>query len=126
MYNSAVHAVAITNDGSCGLCSDETGMIYLWSVPEGKQTGVFEGHASPVISMAFTADELGHVSASADGVINVWDFQTMELSSTIQGPKGLTAIAVGTSTILVGDDQGRIHIYHFEEPELRGESWPLE
>ncbi|CAE7152603.1 unnamed protein product, partial [Rhizoctonia solani] len=90
--------------GSGGLSYDPTECaVQLWDVQGRKaKSNPFQGHTSPVRSVAFSSDITRLVSGSYDRTIRVWD---VERGMTIVGPLGGHINAVNSTTFSPNDAQ---------------------
>ncbi|MDE0396603.1 MAG: WD40 repeat domain-containing protein [Candidatus Poribacteria bacterium] len=84
--------------------------VWLYDVPDGKETALFTGYIGQVNALAFSAD--GKILASggfANPVIQLWDLDTDSELSTLTLPKEILSISTLTfakdNTILISLDQ---------------------
>lgn len=72
------------------------GVIRLWDATTGAQTGVLEGHTSPVINTVFIGPDF-MASGSFDGTIRLWDVHGLkQVGHTFAGMDGGVAVNFAT------------------------------
>ena len=86
--------------------------VWVYDVPDGKETALFTGHTGQVNALAFSTD--GNILASGgfnNPIIQLWDLETGNKPSTLTLPEKYTAIAAlafaKDNTILISLDQSR-------------------
>ena len=95
----------------------------LWDLATGAMTRVFEGHASAVNSVAFSADGGRLLSASADGTLREWHCPTGEELRSVRAATGhistiVNAVAVlpGTSRAVTGSFDRTVKVWDLTQP----------
>lgn len=69
---------AISPDGKTVVGGWGEGMVGYWDVATGRIRGEFQGHARPVLAVAFSPDGKRLASGSMDGTVLVWDATWLE------------------------------------------------
>jgi WD40 repeat protein len=67
-------AVAFSKDGKWLVSTGQDACVRLWSVPDFRAEGVFEGHANSVNSLAFSPEGTLLATGSTDGTVRIWSF----------------------------------------------------
>ena len=67
-------AVAFTKNGKWLISTGQDACVRLWSVPDFKPDGVFEGHANSVNSLSLSPDGTLLATGSTDSTVRVWSF----------------------------------------------------
>jgi WD40 repeat protein len=110
-----LRAVAAASDGEHFVTGGDAGVVRLWSVIEDKPLGDLATHSAPITGLAYTAGGQLLLSASWDGVVNVWDVSRGAVCSSYNwdlgrlhalavAPDGMTAAVAGDSRdVLVWD-----------------------
>lgn len=95
------------------------GSVRVWSILSGKLEGVFAGHVSAVLSIAWgtvDGEDSVLVSGSADGEIVVWDpiaeKGRFRLQSAHAGP--VTVLSIVDGYILSGSKDGLVKVFEVE------------
>ena len=67
-------AVRFTRDGKLLVSVGQDAHVRLWSVPDFRESGSFEGHKNSVNSLSFSGDERRLATGSTDGTVRIWSF----------------------------------------------------
>jgi WD40 repeat protein/serine/threonine protein kinase len=76
---------AFSHDGKLLATGGSSCNAYMWSVPDGEQKHILEGHKSWVRSVAFSPREDILATGSSDKTIKLWSTQSGELLHTLEG-----------------------------------------
>ncbi len=99
LHTCTEEGIAFSPDNSRLAVGSPTGLITLWSIPEGEQVGVLKGHHGRVGSLAFSPD--GSQLASGgfherDMTVRVWSVSAGEELGRMDGHRGgIYAVAFG-------------------------------
>jgi WD40 repeat protein len=80
--------------------------IRLWTIPEGRPIKTLVDHRDWVTHMAINPAGTHMASCSADGMIKVWDLETLECTGTAFGLGRFLCLAMSADTICAGDSTG--------------------
>jgi len=69
--------IRITPDGKTKVCVQGRRTIKRWDVRDGRVLGVSAGHTADITAIAISPDSQEIASASADGVIKLWNIERM-------------------------------------------------
>jgi WD40 repeat protein len=110
-HTDLVNAVAVTPDGRFAVSASNDGTLKVWDIEKGETVRTLEGHTDLVNAVAVTPDGRFAVSASDDGTLKVWDIKTDKAVAgfTGDGPLITCAILPDGTTIIAGDQLGRVH-----------------
>jgi WD40 repeat protein len=110
-----VNAVAVTPDGRRAVSASADGTLKVWELESGRELQTLKGHAYGVNAVAVTPDGRRAVSASADQTLKVWELESGAAIATFSCDASAQCCAVANdSTIVAGDQGGRIHILALE------------
>jgi WD40 repeat protein/tRNA A-37 threonylcarbamoyl transferase component Bud32 len=87
---------------------------YLQKLSRARQLATLKGHKAEVVAVAFRGDGKRLASASADGIIKVWDRMTLKELLTLRGHAGtLTALAFspGGDYLASGGADGAVRVW---------------
>jgi WD40 repeat protein len=106
-----INAVAVTPDGRLAVSASGDQTLKVWDIEKGEMVRTLEGHTGWVNAVAVTPDGRFVVSASDDGTLKVWDLKTGKVVAgfTGDGPLITCAISQDGTTIIAGDQLGRVH-----------------
>ena len=114
-HSSYVYGVALSPDGRWAVSASWDRTLKVWDLETGAELCTLSGHSGWVTGVALSPDGRRVVSASSDKTLKVWDLETGNIIATFTGDAGLRCCAVAdTSTIMAGDDVGRIHSLSIE------------
>ena len=88
----------------------------------GRTLRILKGHSAGVGGMALSEDGRRALSASQDNTVNVWNLETGEVHGDVHlRCRCLIALRLPTtgSSIVVGDDSGRVHFLRLEESKAK-------
>jgi WD40 repeat protein len=110
-HTDRVNAVAVTQDGRFAVSASDDGTLKMWDIEKGETVRTLEGHTGSVSAVAVTPDGRFAVSASDDRTLKVWDLQTGKVVAGFSGDGPLLTCAISTdgTTIIAGDQLGRVH-----------------
>jgi WD40 repeat protein/serine/threonine protein kinase/tetratricopeptide (TPR) repeat protein len=81
----------LSPDGSRVAAGGIDGTVHVWETVSGRERRVFEGHNSPVLSVAFDSDGARVAAWGVDGKIKIWDVDTGSLILDVVHPGNVTA-----------------------------------
>lgn len=124
-HASAVNAVAFSPDGQLISGSNDK-TIKLWQ--SGECCATLTGHRLAVNAVAFSNDGTQIASASADGVVRLWDI-TGECLQIFSGhTQAVRAVAFSPNGLIASGGDGSIRLWHLEQNNCRllsGHPWPV-
>ncbi len=82
---SAITAVAVSADGSVGVCASRDGHLRVWDIATRSLRHTIHAHKERVSSVALSADGQRAVSGSEDGTLRVWRLDTAACEHTLAG-----------------------------------------
>ena len=69
--------------------SQELDVVRIWDLATGAALAVFQGHAGPVVDVAFSPDGASLLAVSSDSSVKIWDVgRGEEMASFQEGPGG--------------------------------------
>lgn len=87
-------SLAVSPDGRWLAAGGITRTVRVWSLPDGREVKVLDGHGSAVQSLAFSPDSSRLASGSQDKSVRIWDLATSTCSRTLSGfSSGVEAVA---------------------------------
>jgi WD40 repeat protein len=96
-HESAVRAVAISEDGKLVASGSGDSKIRLWSTATGEQTLKLEGHEEWVEAVAISTDGKTVASCSGDKTVRLWSIATGEQTLKLEGHEdGVLDVAIST------------------------------
>lgn len=106
-----VRSVALRSDGILAV-GTKMPSIELWNVDSGDRMGILDGHASGVMSVAFSADGRSLVSTSTDKTLRVWNIEDRTCVQTILDVQAdvVAASFVGSRVVSV-DSEGKASLW---------------
>ncbi len=115
-HANAVDDIAVTPDGKCAVSASRDRTLKVWGLATGAVQNTLEGHASGVNGVSVTPDGKRAVSASEDTTLKVWDLASGAVITTFttDGPVRTCAVAPDGTTIVAGDEFGRVHFLRLE------------
>jgi WD40 repeat protein len=110
-HTGSVSAVAVTPDGQFAVSGSGDQTLKVWDIEKGEMVCTFEGHTGSVSAVAVTPEGRFAVSVSNDRTLKVWDLKNSKVIAgyTGDGPLITCAISQDGTTIIVGDQLGRVH-----------------
>lgn len=93
-----VTAVAFSPDGQHLATSDTNGSIQIWSLKEGKQLALCQGHNSWVWSVAYSPRQPILASCGQDHQVRLWDSRTGQCLRLLEGHTGITTAVAFSPT----------------------------
>jgi WD40 repeat protein len=88
----------------------------VWDLDSGTKLVTLTGHSNYVLGIAVTPDGRRAVSASLDNTLRVWNLESFTGLATFTGD-GVShscAIRPDGSTIIAGEESGRVHFLRLE------------
>lgn len=118
-HRSDVYDVAVTPDGKLAITGSDDRTVRVWELDTGKAICTLNGHTRQIWSVSVAGDGRMVVSASDDRDVIVWDIERQMLVARFSADGPLTACAISPdgTTVLAGDETGRIYILRFERHE---------
>jgi WD40 repeat protein len=125
-----IKCVAMTSDGSRGLTigqskagkiADRDKKAELWDLENGVILKTLAGHASQVVSVAFTPDGQSCATGSWDGTMKLWDVKTGESLQTLRGHSNQVwslALSADGRRALTGNWSGTVDLWDLEAGAL--------
>jgi WD40 repeat protein len=117
-HTSKVNAVTVTPDGRRAISASLDCTLKVWDLESGVELLTLRGHTREVTAVAATLDSQYAISASYDKTLKLWDLKSGEILASFSGEgRFLTCdIALDGTTVIAGDEFGRVHILHLEVP----------
>jgi WD40 repeat protein len=113
---SLIQPIAVTPDGrrSVSVSCDKT--MKVLDLETGEVLNTLEGHTDEVNAVAVTPDGRRAVSGSEDHTVRVWDLENGEVLASFCGEGAIRACSIvgDGSTIIAGEDSGKVHILRVE------------
>jgi WD40 repeat protein/serine/threonine protein kinase/tetratricopeptide (TPR) repeat protein len=81
----------LSPDGGRVAAGGSDGTVHVWETVSGQELRVFDGHTSPVVSIAFGSDGARVAGWGADGKIKIWDADSGRLIADVVHPGNVTA-----------------------------------
>jgi WD40 repeat protein/serine/threonine protein kinase len=125
-HGQAVRAVAISRDGRRALSGCDDKILRLWDPESGEIVQRFHGHEDPIFAVAFSPDgrhaysagggywQSGGLQDGADFDLRVWDLDTRQEVSKLQGHKGTVgslAVSPDGRRVLSGAHDGSLILW---------------
>ncbi|MEV7738866.1 NB-ARC domain-containing protein [Streptomyces sp. NPDC088921] len=110
----AVHAVAISPDGTWLVTGDNNGAVRIWDAVTGQITATFTGHTDPVYAVAISPDGTWLAAGDSYGAVQIWDAATGQITATLTGHVGrvyAVAISPDGTWLATGDSYGAVQIW---------------
>ena len=108
---SRVLDVAVTADGRRAVSASYDKTLKVWELESGRELRTLDGHSGRVVSVAVMLDARRAVSASLDWTLKVWDLETGASIATFSCDASVWSCGIAQdTTIVVGDDTGRVHL----------------
>jgi WD40 repeat protein len=103
--------VVVTPDSQFAISPSNDGTLKVWDMKTGKMVRTLQGHIGSVSVVVIMPDGRFAVSASDDRTLKVWDIKTGKAVAgfTGDGPLITCAISQDGTTIIAGDQLGRVH-----------------
>ena len=90
--------------------------VRVWDLAGTADPRVLDGRAGPVRGVAVSADGHTAVSGSSDGTVRVWDLTDDSEQARWTADSEVTAVALNTAVIAVGDMAGQVHALRLNVP----------
>ena len=105
-------------DGEHLVCVTGEGKVEIIRIPEGRLAKAFE--AGPIVSMALSPSGKYFVTGTLRATVHVWDIRTGTCLATYGADSVITALALGRdlTSIVIGDDVGRLQMLHLHRLRL--------
>ena len=88
--------------------------LKVWDLESGRELNTLTGHEGIVVAVAVTTDGQYAISGSLDKTLKVWDLEHSSILVEFYGDSvlGVYSFTNPFSSIIAGDDSGRIYILH--------------
>jgi WD40 repeat protein len=112
-------ASALLQNGARAVIGDIGGTITIWDLERADTPRVYRAHSSQISGLATIGNGRNFISVSGDGMAKLWDTETGAMIAGVNVGTLLTCCCccADGKTVLVGDDQGRLHIFRVEATE---------
>jgi WD40 repeat protein len=92
------------------------GEVEIWKISPAQLLAQFKVHDGPVKSVGFFGGDERIVTTSNDRFVKVWLWRQRRLLAAFCGDSEMNAMECGEdgSTIVAGEESGRVHFLHFE------------
>jgi WD40 repeat protein/serine/threonine protein kinase len=125
--DSAVRAIAVTEDGSLAAAGTANGNILLWTLDTpNAPPAVLRGHEGVVNSVAFSMDGSLLVSGGGDNTVRIWDVATQaQLGDPLRGHEDEVwdvAFSPDATLIASGSEDATIRIWDVASRQQRGDA----
>ncbi|MFE2132027.1 NB-ARC domain-containing protein [Streptomyces sp. NPDC059466] len=111
----AVHAVAISADGTWLATGDNSGAVKIWDATTGQITATLTGHDSVVFAVAISPDGTWLATGNDRGAVRIWDAATGQITADLtSGHRGrvyAVAISPDGTWLATGDQFGAVQIW---------------
>ncbi|MBN2520010.1 MAG: caspase family protein, partial [Bacteroidales bacterium] len=74
-HKGAILSVAVNNDGTLLISSDDQNRAYVWDVKKGEKLKALAGHTGAITHVAFSPDNKSFLTAGDDGKVIIWDIK---------------------------------------------------
>lgn len=127
-HNREATRVLVTPNGQQLITAGEDGIIRIWDLAAGLQTGSFSpvqtitGHNSAILAIAISSDGKTLASGGWDGSVKLWDLATGSLQQTLEGHSqlvGAIAISPDGKTLATGSRDRTIRLWNLETGALK-------
>ena len=109
-HTGAVHACALSPQGTQVLSASHDKTLRLWDLQTGDELIRLHGHSAPVTSCLITEDGRRAISASLDYTLRVWELTSGMCIDTIYGGTGFCCLGTRGDWLCAGDQTGNIWI----------------
>jgi WD40 repeat protein/tRNA A-37 threonylcarbamoyl transferase component Bud32 len=93
-HGAAVHALALSQDGTVAVSGGADGIARLWEVGTGRALRPLAGHEGAVLAVAFRPDGKAVLTGGADRTARLWEVETGRLLCMLRGHDGaVTGVA---------------------------------
>jgi WD40 repeat protein len=114
----SVSGVALTPDCRRAVSASWDKTLKVWDLKRGKELRTLASHSRAVNGVAVSPDGRRAVSVSSDNTVKVWDLETGACIATFSCDSSAQCCTFADdSTIVAGDDVGRVHFLSLELPE---------
>jgi telomerase protein component 1 len=131
-HRADVAAVALSDDGRCGISGSMDGTFRVWRLPVGVCERVVTAHPAGINGVAMTPDGAVAATAGADGLVKFWRVETGDCIVTLTAePIGCLCVALTADASLActGGLDGTIGVWDVKTGErlhaLRGHFGPV-
>ncbi|HKP53159.1 MAG TPA: AAA family ATPase [Chloroflexia bacterium] len=135
LSNNGLNRAGFSPDGRYLFAVSDGHQATIWDLAKGKEIVTLLGHSGPVHAAAFSMDQSRIATASGDGTVRVWDWNTsggeelpaLEVSTIITQGIGINNVSFkpkdknnpdGNEEVVTANDDGRVTVWEL----IRGSS----
>src|SRR5262249_58060878 len=101
--------------------------VRIWTTADGKQAATCQGHAGPVLGVAFSANAQVLASTGADQTLRIWNAangQAVAVVGAHTGPASAVAIHPNNAQVFTAGHDGTAKFWQLPIPASRGLAAP--
>jgi len=112
-------ALAFTPDSKT-LAVGDTGIVRLWNIATGSETGQLKGHTGVIHMLSYAPDGSALASAGQDGTVRIWDLKSATPRFVLPHDRPVLSVAYSPDGKLLasGSSDGSLHLWNSRTGKL--------